>query len=555
MDVTQWLVIGDFAVVMAQAFADEYVKSSSPTTRYGSARSIINGFVPFMVKNEFKIHQASDISPDLLALYREHLDAHTTDKGEKLASFTKLNYWRHVVAVFKRIRKQDPTIELDIPTRPFAGTNFSPVGNKAPDNQAITATLLQAAKDALETISLVDAFLPKLEEAIARLDEGATWRSDVLADVVAEILRQNDGTIPPQKDLKHTELGRAADSHGFLLIRRLVHPVANDVMPFFLLMAGHSGWNEQPLAHLAISRCEVKPLLGHLRLTMASDKLRANSIVRRSFAITNNQLSPNEIVEFVKRWTKILRAVAPDAVQDDLWLHHVTKAGANPRDYIDSLAGRFNRTTTKPSSHVAYYCKKRGLKYTGLREMRLSFSELVSTATGGDVFALRELLGHKRLTTQNAGYRTVEMRRRDAEALAGVQAARERFISSGGKIDTRTASEKRDRSAATPGFTCVDPFDSPRFGQRKGRMCDAYGHCPSCPMASSDPDEPYALARFVQLHDQYEQAKGKLGIGFWKAKYLVDAQMLIERWIPAVSHPDTVAAAREMLLSPLPALE
>src|SRR5690606_39934671 len=112
---------------------------------------------------------------------------------------------------------------------------------------------------------------------------------------------------------------------------------------------------------------------------------------------------------------------------------------------------------------------------------------------------LRMLLGHASVASPNSHYGATARHRSGAEASAGVQAPRERWISSDGRVDARSRGPNKDRTAATPGFVCLDPFDSPLASQAKGKLCGAYGKCPSCPLATVDPDHVYALARFLQV--------------------------------------------------------
>src|SRR5690606_31820326 len=124
-------------------------------------------------------------------------------------------------------------------------------------------------------------------------------------------------------------------------------------------------------------------------------------------------------------------------------------------------------------NHLLRYCKRRGHKFTGLKEIRLSFSELFLRANPGDVEGLRILLGQKRVATTTNHYRTQQAVAEGQEMLAGAMNLHQRWVGSEGKIDTRSVGEKRERTAATPGFICADLFDSPIPGQQKGRMCEA----------------------------------------------------------------------------------
>ena len=152
-------------------------------------------------------------------------------------------------------------------------------------------------------------------------------------------------------------------------------------------------------------------------------------------------------------------------------------------------------------------------------------------------------------------YRTQKAVADGEEMLAGAMGMHQRWIGSNGKIDTRSSGEKRERTAATPGFICADPLDSPIPGQQKGRLCEAYGLCPGCQLAASESDLPYALARFHQLAEGFDRAKSRLGIEVWKRKYGDSSSALTVRWIPSLTTPATADAARQLHLPRLPELE
>ena len=201
------------------------------------------------------------------------------------------------------------------------------------------------------------------------------------------------------------------------------------------------------------------------------------------------------------------------------------------------------------------FCKRRGLKYSGSQANRLAFSEAVDGLTDGDAFELRAMLGHRLLSTGQDSYQTTTMQHRQKEQLAGAMTAQERWVTSNGKIDTRSARSDREQTAATQGFCCADPFQSPQPGQRHGKLCTSYGSCPACPLAAADPNEAYALARFLQLQELYEEARAELGSEIWRRKFENAYLALRDSWIPAVSTTANRQSAMMIMLTPLPGLE
>lgn len=576
IDITSWKAIGKTAALFAEAFARYYI-SKRRTTRSGSARSFRNGFVKFLVETGRKLDQPSDADQKLLRNFLAWLKAYkvtsrkskTVDENKKSINkdsaqpakpSTQLDLWKPCKAVFEEILRHSfgDQWKVEIPKNPFAGEKFIPAPKKNIDVDEYIEFLVDAARESTRIIDFVEPHLEVIERAVARIDDGGSYDPSKIDDVVAKVLVEHEGIVPERKQLQHDNPALFAEvsAHGYTNVCMLAHPNFGHLIPFLYLLAAHTGFNQQPLTYLDLKQISEPTIFGVTRMTLTPMKFRADSVVRRSFVASDEKLSVSSLIGFILNWTKRLRNAAPAFVADDLWLFaNKWKSGKGGNFPIRSLAAREKNSQTELNNHLLRYCKARNRKYTGLKEIRLSFSELFLRANPGKLDELRILLGQKWISTTTNHYRTQQALADGQEQLAGAMLLHQRWISSGGKIDARSMSEKRERTAATPGYICVDPFDSPILGQKKGRLCEAYGWCPGCHLAAADPDIPYALARFYQLAQEYEEAKSRLGIEVWKRKYLDSCDALLNDWIPKLSMPAMVCEAKKRHLSRLPELE
>ncbi|AVK72188.1 hypothetical protein BJN34_0060 [Cupriavidus necator] len=146
-------------------------------------------------------------------------------------------------------------------------------------------------------------------------------------------------------------------------------------------------------------------------------------------------------------------------------------------------------------------------------------------------------------------------KRRRHEKLSEVMLAQERFYSSDGRRDIRGEPDDIDIGAATPGWACHDPFDSPIPGEVKGRLCQGFGRCPACEMGNLDTTSGYALARVLQLTEEVAKAQSYLEAPRWHAAFEEVSKKLREKWIPSFVDPAVIEAASRLNLGPIGRLE
>jgi hypothetical protein len=169
-----------------------------------------------------------------------------------------------------------------------------------------------------------------------------------------------------------------------------------------------------------------------------------------------------------------------------------------------------------------------------LKAIRATLLDYVQLFNRGDLEAARAVGNHRSLITTWTHYTSSLVKRLLQEATGETLLVRERWLNSGGVIDPRLFHGWTNKGCATPGFHCLDPFDSPRPSQKQGRLCAAYGECPDCPLSAAVPNNP----RNVMLYEALRRA-------IYRSVSSMTASMWMLRWAPVV-------AALDALLSNVP---
>lgn len=561
VNLSRWKSIGAAAPIFAEAFCRAN-KNSRETTRSSSAGNIASGLVQYLTVKGVKINGPDDIPMDLGESLLKYLKGKDATHPVALSEQTQRHYYGTFKKVVLALHEMDPRWKvIRIPPKPFAGL---PRKSKPKElDRAAWANVMKAAvEECIATMDEVWPLLDRVHSAIAQKKKGDAVSLSDPADAIAQILANFDGHFPRQAEVRKLPgVGKISESDYFRL-RRLAHPIGGDLISFFLVMAMHSGFNEQPLRTLTLDGISEHYPLGRKRTVIKSSKRRSGNSdhgapQRAAFPASDHPLAPERLISFVIAWTRRIRDYAVGELANDFFLHAVSEGGRHKRRgmLIDSYSARTDDVNTRVTGYITMFCKRRGLKYSGSRANRLAFSEAVDGLTDGDAYELRAMLGHRLLTTGQDSYQTTTMQQRQKEQMAGAMTAHERWVTSNGKIDTRSTRSDREQSAATQGFCCADPFESPQPGQRHGKLCTSYGACPACPLAAADPNKAYALARFLQLQELYEEARAELGSEIWRRKFENAYLALRDSWIPAVSTTANRQSATLIMLTPLPGLE
>ena len=316
------------------------------------------------------------------------------------------------------------------------------------------------------------------------------------------------------------------DTHTVNAVRQLLYSHIRDLVPFVLLIGVKSAFNPDTLFSLNWRRVRVsqdastvtfvgvKGRAAELQISISSTKEATDDLeipyemdVPFAFA---------DLLDMLRRLTARTSALLVDPDLADRLFIGVSKRGGCRASTLDRSASGSSSATWWEALNG--FIKDHDLAPFTLASLRFSEGEMEWRRTG-DLLAVRDRLGHKSIMTTRTHYTSDGMRRESQERVAEIQVLHRRWFQSEGRIDPRTQPEPW-RPSATPGFGCMQPFDSPRPGQRKGRLCDAYGECPDCPMAQAWPRDVQAAAYYAALPRAIHDALlGRISVHQWVNKW------------------------------------
>lgn len=285
-------------------------------------------------------------------------------------------------------------------------------------------------------------------------------------------------------------------------------------------------------------------------LSIQGGKRRANRTLRRLLDPTPSgpsQVSLNLVLDLLRDLTARIRSEVLAEHKDRVFVYVPSINYKGPKGY--------GRNTDSPSGDNVWcralmnFCKEHDLPQFSLKQIRFTLLDYVQLLNRGSLEASRQVGNHGSRITTWTHYTSNLMRRLLQESTGEILLTRERWIDTGGSIDPRTTPAKFDKSSATPGFHCLDPFDSPRPNQNRSRLCRAYGECPSCPLAATKPLDAVAVMYWEALLRAIYRSVSTMTATMWTA-----------RWAPVVSElkalialvPETVLAQSRRMTVELP---
>lgn len=332
------------------------------------------------------------------------------------------------------------------------------------------------------------------------LESGPSWEqpSEVggsLSSLLAVIAREFPTTIPNRKDMRITHPEIAAALKGWdskvtsplHVARRALYAEASDLLPFFILLLFRTRYNKGVLNNLrwpdVTDRGDV--------IAFAPFKPRAHSFQPRSEIAgdANDPLSLRSMLDVIFSMTKRLRKVAPKAEGDRVFLS-MTHPTPSVTVGFDGVLVR------KKHGAFGSFLKKHALDGFNVSSIRATLLDAITNEGGGIGEAAREGNHSEAITTLRhyTSIRTAEGRR---ITLAESTLQMKRWAETKGDMDPRHLSSKADLKSATPGFGCLNPYESPIPGETPGRLCQAEGHCARCPKAILRSDDPSLIAYVV----------------------------------------------------------
>lgn len=569
LDCTEWLCLGDDLVLeFADAFARENLalKYRSRTLNY---EYLSKGFITWA--KEKKLPKEIGVALLRLTLFNE-FDKWLVEKDSQgkfvRGATSTLAHWRSalkgVVTGLKSgpIKDQLPN-DCRMQRAPLAkhgtqGSNVEPYSYE--DFGKILGGIRTDIKQAIKYFDQREKLLRLGHHALDMIASGRrkiAFDSDGTskARLVAQLQRTFGPVLPPAKEIRHKapRLYSELMDYGVNEIYPILHPSCNDLIPFAYQIAALTGFNAQPLWDLKFGHgVRTVNAFGASRVVFSENKNRKGDVVMSAYIDTDEELSAPYIMRRVREWTEDLRPVAPEHLKSDVWLYV-------PRHNAETRGVRSMRTTDKSpinddvNNATTAFQKRYHTPRPACSRIRATLAALAHDIFGGDLRAVMDFLQHSNPEVTLRNYTNGVSVARHHEVIATVQQLRERHIATNGVIDPRILVQTGDPSVATPGFHCINTFDSPIPGQRKGRPCQAYGSCPSCPLAAVNPRSPVAYATLMEVKAELERAKHRVLPERW-ARSLAHQHAAIEGfWLPIfeIFDPDIRQKADRVHVKPL----
>ncbi|WP_138468670.1 hypothetical protein [Poseidonocella sp. HB161398] len=354
------------------------------------------------------------------------------------------------------------------------------------------------------------------------------------------------------------DLGRKVEFlHGMTAIRETLYNSADDLVPFILLLAFKTVFNPDTL--LSLDWDSITPSHEEDVVIFHGQKPRSSRTQTSTHDETEDVVScrlPDEagvplglgnLLDILDRLTARTRAIVADPGHSRRLFVAAPIQGGSAAKAFQHPMGPSVDTMWKGA--LGRFIAAHGLTPFSLKMIR---------ATGGDetrrrygLFAQAEQMGHQSPQTTRTFYTSDWVRKEGQDRIGETQVLYHRMAETRGVIDPRGLGANGRQAAATPGFLCLDPFHSPRPGQRSGALCTAYGECPSCPLMAADlaSDEP--VARHLSLRAAIIAASmGRVSAEQWRQKWqpvLADLDALLAH----VPQPVMDAARRLRITLPI----
>ncbi len=272
-------------------------------------------------------------------------------------------------------------------------------------------------------------------------------------------------------------------------------------------------------------------------LKIKGDKPRSRRQLLRLLdptAADSSQASLNLVLDLLREMTDRIRPFVLPEHADRLFVYVPAQGSKRiPKGFGGGSSDRAAEMSWGDS--LANFVQKNDLAPFALTTLRATLLDFVQLVNGGDLERARQVGNHTSRVITWTHYTSDLVRRLLKEATGEILLTRDRWIDTDGVIDPRRTSTNADKACATPGFGCFDPFDSPRPNQKAGRLCDAFGECPDCPLAISSPGNPVDVAWWEALQRAIYRSVGTMTANVWQ-----------ERWTP-------VASANRALIAIVPA--
>ncbi len=355
----------------------------------------------------------------------------------------------------------------------------------------------------------------------AKLVNGRQDYTD-LGSSLAAIDHRYPGVVPHLTKISSADraLGRAVSrQHTSRTITGYFYPSPRDLVPFVLLLAYATAFNPDTILGLTWDDVSDIDRLGVPAIRIKGRKARAaeDPIVTLD-ASAGDKTGARFLFDLLKQMTVRLRPIIHTKHVDRVFVFVPTRGEKTPASF--GSAGSIALADGTWQKSLTAFIAANEVAPFSLAQIRTTVEDEVHRLTG-DILAARAIGQQKSVKTVWSHYTSDGTKKLYRERIGQILILGDRWRQTFGVIDPRIRTFTQDKGAATPGFLCLDPYDSPRPNQTSGRLCNAYGECPSCPLAAVDSTDVAAVAFLHALRRAIYAGQGRVSPESW-----------LNRWAP-----------------------
>lgn len=522
--------------------------------RYVIDQSIKGGFLAYLADKKISGLSISDITETTLQGFKSWLDDEKSN-GFSRSKLTRKQKIEDLQLVLRKLMLDDKWRQVLSPNlrlldRLYPNAHRDVEHTDILDDATLERLYIACADDCEDTIRTIEAQDAALTSLLAT--GGVTDPATIAGDPIrcaAFLIHQFGDRLPIFTTIRNkVAWGRAIDLELYFRARAVLHPSIDEILPFVLLLSLLFAFNPGVVMNMTLDDYDDDDtFLGRPRIRLFPDKPRKGGPHRGSVLKTDDFDNPARLLAFLEGRTERTRRVLKNEAFADrvfIWMSAMSPIGL-PLEQSDK-----NWRTALKS-----FCERHSIDYFTLQQLRPTTLDLVHEVTGGDLVSTQEVAGHETQQTTHQSYTSPAMAARMEEMLGGGINQLWRFMASGGKVDaTERDRLNADLGSATPGFGCIDPYDSPVKGERKGALCAAYGRCPMCEHAMIDLSSPHAYAYQRELLRVIDEAQQTLGPA-WLHRWSAVKTRLLTHCLDAVFPRETILASGTVSIPALPPVD
>lgn len=314
------------------------------------------------------------------------------------------------------------------------------------------------------------------------------------------------------------------------------------IFPFYLAILAETGGNRDAI-HQVKRDCFIPHPTKPDFVLFVWQKTRGHSEQFAGYSL-KREWSAAGLVKKLKDLNENLIAQAKLKDQDSLFIGMSTHGVARPcAQHLHHMLDAF--------------IERHGLPRFTFRELRPTIAE-EEYLKNGDIEDARQRLGHKRSKTTQ-GYLSSSLIKRHHESkivkFSGMLVANARALTR--ESDLAPVS-KAQHAPTLFGFNCRDPYSGLAPGSQKGRACDKFYGCSTCPGSIVVLDDPKLVAKLIctAAHLRCEQKRAVAdGWGIRFENLYAPTLRILEVDILPLLTTEMIAAAQGLIVPPLPRLE